>query len=1185
MGRLSGFNFEGDVAPDTSLTKEQPKDTTPATASVGERLWTGVKDIGKSIVRGTLESAARIGTAGEILLDTATGQLQKNVDRGVYDTAGMDIPHIGHIKTVYSPGLKGQGEIWSDSINAAFLLAGGETAKTLTQGIVKESLVGGAPNLLEKAVKPTAKEVAKRLGVNALLGAGLGVGEELQQETPTVAEGAKKAATYGLVTAMLPEVLGLGIKGVSAITGKASKEIATGVEQAASALEKYATPAEVKTADPLLVHYGIKSVQTPMQRVAQGTADALRKAQGLPAQFGYHVNRWNPLQKDIVDHARMNGVDIPDIESVARIGLNKGVNIARARYRNQYQPMMKEYNDVWEEAKALATARDEMNRSSLGLEVSHGADFSTLQGVIEAKKAVTSPDRWARIEKAADFFHEFNDQTLNDMVESGLISADNATKMRALYKDYIPHDIEDFFSEDGSFFPTGKTANVTQTGIKAAKGSKRALRDLDTTNLSRLVRLYTKQQRNKATRTIVDAGLSANPEGFTLLRSSETVMERRDVYDKLKPLIDQRDETISTVGKLRQELNRMGRKETKYEKELATIANEAQTLASELKSRSSINKILDKAVTRERRIYELNGKAELTIREKTELEGHLADQKEAIASLRDDLKELRDTKMKKVDLPEGTDVVSYFRDGVKEIALVPEMTAKAIKYLDSETVQVAQHWLFKLAQMPAQAIRLLATGINPAFAIFKNPARDIQVQQFTTVGNRVRVMDYAASLLTTITHKDSTIDEFAAALGDKASLTLKGEMEEAKKYGVTTLRDFAEYSSSFMGTIFEEGKNPAKQLKNLMGKNVNPLWRVVDKLNPVKAGQAMEEMSRLAAFRRGLSNGMSAEKAAIFARDATVDFEKYGPALQTLNKYIPFLNARVQGFINLGKTLKERPQDAAAALMWTAALPTAGLYAYNSQFKSYRNISDDMKRNYWIVMTGEEKGKDESGKNMTFPVFVAIPKGEAQQAVSNAVELALKFGEKNHPKMTAQYLSRFVNDITPVKDSSILPAGLQQTVELATNYSLFKDKKIEPDIIYTDAGPKKREDIKPYQRATSYTSSVAKAIGRATGWSPLKIDYLIKTGVLSDIVMMFNENKKKGSPLLQATSAPFASQLLKTSGGGVTTAAKQAAQERARTANERQIKAAEFRKRIKAAKNPEDKARLVQEYADFRKNR
>lgn len=66
---------------------------------------------------------------------------------------------------------------------------------------------------------------------------------------------------------------------------------------------------------------------------------------------------------------------------------------------------------------------------------------------------------------------------------------------------------------------------------------------------------------------------------------------------------------------------------------------------------------------------------------------------------------------------------------------------------------------------------------------------------------------------------------------------------------------------------------------------------------------AAETATRLAQFEQRLATGSSREQAALAARDITVDFAKGGKRKAGLNTYYMFLNASLQGSVNVGRAL------------------------------------------------------------------------------------------------------------------------------------------------------------------------------------------------------------------------------------------------------------------------------------------
>lgn len=439
------------------------------------------------------------------------------------------------------------------------------------------------------------------------------------------------------------------------------------------------------------------------------------------------------------------------------------------------------------------------------------------------------------------------------------------------------------------------------------------------------------------------------------------------------------------------------------------------------------------------------------------------------------------SKIKTVDIPNGYTKVSYFDNGVKNDWLVPQDIGAAIKNLDGESmsavgqlmenIHIAGAQLSQVLQTPARLTRKLATQINPVFSLFSNPIRDVQ-----TVG---------------ITNPISATDLFRGVAS-----SIKGNFKDGDALFWQAMREGA-----FTGTIYQEGRNPQELLQKYItkgwGRLANPL-SLIEEL-----GQTSEMGTRLAVFNKLIREGKSTDDAAFAARNSTVDFSRAGALTQQLNKYIPFLNARIQGFRNLAVVAKNDPNAFVRRAIWTAALPAMAITIHNNRFQSYKNIPDFEKRKYWIFMTGEHEGFDVNGNPLLVPNYIKIPKGEAQQAVSNVVERMISIAKGQKVDTTGKFLGKLIGDTSPVTESSLVPSGLLQVVELTTNKNIFKDKPIVPEYVRFGGKSFKSTEVPPEFRYDSRTtSSIAVEIGKKLKVSPAQVDYLLKTGVLNDVVRL-----------------------------------------------------------------------------------
>jgi len=87
---------------------------------------------------------------------------------------------------------------------------------------------------------------------------------------------------------------------------------------------------------------------------------------------------------------------------------------------------------------------------------------------------------------------------------------------------------------------------------------------------------------------------------------------------------------------------------------------------------------------------------------------------------------------------------------------------------------------------------------------------------------------------------------------------------------------------------------------------------------------AAETATRLAQFEQRLATGSSAEQAALAARDITVDFAKGGKRKAALNTYYMFLNASIQGSVNVARSVGRAAAIAPALVTFGAVSALIG---------------------------------------------------------------------------------------------------------------------------------------------------------------------------------------------------------------------------------------------------------------------
>ena len=488
--------------------------------------------------------------------------------------------------------------------------------------------------------------------------------------------------------------------------------------------------------------------------------------------------------------------------------------------------------------------------------------------------------------------------------------------------------------------------------------------------------------------------------------------------------------------------------------------------------------------------------------------------RQASAEVRDAMPKMSEAQVKGVDLAkDGLGTWKYMEDGIQVIRTAPKALADAMSGLSNPQARALGDFLDNNAfakvflKGPATVVRALATTLNLPFALWNNPTRDFQ-SAWVNAGFPLRDLGKATSMgiMSKIFPKSEVAAQFRALERD---MMLSGAP-----------------TRGFYGRGHED---TAKMLLE-QRKNLNPFARYVK--NPLRiiedAGSFMEETTRQAVYLRKLAETGDKVLAGRFARQATADFSRAGDWARVLNKMIPFLNASIQGTKSTVDAIAARPMDTARALVQSAMIPATYFYAHNAQYASYQDVPQWERDKYWIMMLGEGEGADVSGNPKKIPYYLKIPKGPSQQIVAAFAERALNKGREEYPESTLDFVKTIVGGLSPISSSNWIPTAMLYPVELITNYSFFRKKEIEPEWVLTKNGDwKKSSEVPPALRSAYDTSGLAKDIGAALGWSPAKIDYVIKTGALNDLIRTFSpaqaasSSARPDTTIEKISKAPF----------------------------------------------------------------
>jgi hypothetical protein len=373
----------------------------------------------------------------------------------------------------------------------------------------------------------------------------------------------------------------------------------------------------------------------------------------------------------------------------------------------------------------------------------------------------------------------------------------------------------------------------------------------------------------------------------------------------------------------------------------------------------------------------------------------------------------------------------------------------------------------KWASMSSAALRYGATSVNLAF-IPSNALRDFTTAKVMArgFGSKFTVADWVGGLASAI--------------------------KKDKHY-----RDFLESGASFSGYYLQNQplKTTAKQL--FKGK---PLQAAQTIANPFQAiswiGQQIEYAPRIGAYKRAVREGLDPVEAAFQSRNLTVDFSKAGNTAQLVNLWVPFLNARMQGTINLGQALFNSKSPAGA---WTTAagligIPTILTYLHNT--RNFPDLWGDTaqfeKDNNFLVIYGDQM--DERGNPTQ---VLKIPKGDVGKILAGPLEAFLGYMDGYDPKGMGALATELLSELSPVPfaregkldlsraASTVLPPTVKAAGETITGVNFYTGRRIDPiGMELEGVSPTERY----YHDTPKWAVTASKALSQAgVNYSPLRI--------------------------------------------------------------------------------------------------
>ena len=352
------------------------------------------------------------------------------------------------------------------------------------------------------------------------------------------------------------------------------------------------------------------------------------------------------------------------------------------------------------------------------------------------------------------------------------------------------------------------------------------------------------------------------------------------------------------------------------------------------------------------------------------------------------------------------DLLTFRREGVSETWNVGKDLVNAFKTLD----QQGANMLLDFMGGPARTLRAGAILI-PDFAV-PNFFRDTMQASFLNKVGFVPIQDSIIGAFNIITKGNN-----------------KKTMEMYKKYvksgGMQSTLLAVDKPNIFDGKVYDIlAKGPVRNADRGILAPFKALTRLSEEMTRFR----IFEKTYKKAMEKGLTEKQALERGGFEARNL-LDYAKRGTLGQTINRLVPFWNARVQGLTRVYEAFRDQPGRTTAMIGAYVAIPTLGFYMLNKDDPDYKEEPEWIKQNYYYFKIGD--------KPYRFPKPF-----EVGTLVSSVIEKTLDWFRTNEP----QEFDRFAKDffINNAKSFYPIPTVVRPLIENAMNYSFFRDAPIVP---------------------------------------------------------------------------------------------------------------------------------------------
>lgn len=418
----------------------------------------------------------------------------------------------------------------------------------------------------------------------------------------------------------------------------------------------------------------------------------------------------------------------------------------------------------------------------------------------------------------------------------------------------------------------------------------------------------------------------------------------------------------------------------------------------------------------------------------------------------------------------GYDTLNFMENGKKVSYEVPKMVASEMKRLNRVLPEGVEK-VINVLSMPAKTLRGGATSLNPVFAA-SNLVRD-QLQTTITGNIGANIKGTPKALLATF------------GFGEKAD-NLRAELSRQGIIGSEYRQTYGYKQGDLMAELQKE--------HHLSKKAADRLKHPIDALNDL--------IGRTEYFTRaqqyfGTDGDTTAKSQA--ARNNTLNFSRGGEAIMVINRAVPFLNAGIQGGIQITRQLVKRPARTALALAAWAGIAMAAKGISESDEKKkelYDRVSDYEKKTNLILFDKDAKYNPETGRidglvKIPIPQFL-YPITDSMNNIKDSPDALLKTASNIFEVFTGLDTENPVNQLTPT--------AIKPFIEAATNTNTFTKQDIVSDY---------DKNKLPQDKGAKYTTGAARFLSSLTGVDAPIIDNFIANwsgGLGKDLAKTLTDN-------------------------------------------------------------------------------